>query len=130
MCGDNTIRNVILATTRWSKGDVALQREREERREQALHNTHWKSLINCGATTARFLSSYASAWTIADLITAMNPPDVLLLQEEIVDLRKEIHETQAATLFYEPVQRELLKLKDSVMKSRKEAETHGNDELK
>ena len=142
LCGDAAIRNVILATTMWApKGEEVLpseedlqhekvlRRENELRREEELRDKYWKAMIECGSTMTRFLKTYDSAWTIVDLINIMNPSDPLLLQEEMVDLKKGINEMQAAITLYDTLQRELANQRDAVKKLRKEAETQDNAEL-
>jgi len=142
LCGDAAIRNVILATTMWApKGEEVLpseedlqhekvlRRENELRREEELRDKYWKAMVDCGSTMTRFLKTYDSAWTIVNLINIMNPPDPLLLQEEMVDLKKGINETQAAIMLYDTLQRELANQRDAMKKLRKEAETQDNAEL-
>ena len=128
LCGDEAIRNVILATTMWTP----LEKDPENkqlRRENELRGKYWKAMIDCGSTITRFLRTYDSAWTIVDLIRVMNTSDSLLLQEEMVDLKKGISETQAAITLYDTLQRELAKQKDAVRELRREAETQDNAEL-
>jgi hypothetical protein len=99
------------------------------RRENELRDKYWKATIDCGSTITRFLRTYDSAWTIVDLNRVMNASDSLLLQEEMVDLKKGISETQAAITLYNTLQRELVDQKDAAKKLRKEAETQVNAEL-
>jgi len=128
LCGDDAIRNVILATTMWSPPEKDPQ-DRQLLRENELRNKYWKAMIDCGSTMTRFLRTYHSAWTIVDLISVINPPDSLLLQEEMVDLKKEINETQAGITLYDTLRRELANQRDAVRNLRKEAETQDNAEL-
>jgi hypothetical protein len=129
LCGDEAIRNVILATTMWSPLEdhiVGSKGEKELRHEKELCDKYWKAMIGRGARIARFLRTYDSAWTIVDLISVINPPNPLLLQEEMVDLKKEIWETHAAITLYDMLQKELANQRDAVKKLQKEAEMQDN----
>jgi hypothetical protein len=128
LCGDDAIRNVILATTMW-RPDGKDPENKQPRREKELRDKYWKGMLDSGSTMTRFLRTYNSAWTIVDLVSLINPPDSLLLQEEMVDLKKGINETQAAITLYDTLQRELANQRDAVKKLRKEAETQDNAEL-
>jgi len=127
LCGDDASRNVILATTMWR-----IEKDPEDkqlRREHALRDKYWKEMLDGGSTMTRFLRTYNSAWTIVDLISLINPPDSLLIQEEMVDLKKGINETQAARALHDTLQREMANQRDAVKNPRKEAETQDNPKL-
>ncbi|KAH7905076.1 P-loop containing nucleoside triphosphate hydrolase protein [Hygrophoropsis aurantiaca] len=90
LCGDNALKKVIIATTKWSEvGEkVGIHREDE------LMSTFWREMIGQGSRMARFQDTHNSAWDIVDL---MVPSDSLPLQiqTEVVDHGKSIHETDA-----------------------------------
>jgi methyl-accepting chemotaxis protein len=112
LCGDDAIGNVILVTTMWgnTKEDVGA------RREQELKDKYWKGMLTLGSRMARFLNSTKSAWDIVGLIVTKGHTNPLLLQEELVDLRKRLSETQAAIVLYQDLQRYLEEQKETIKK--------------
>jgi hypothetical protein len=70
LCGQDALKNVILATTKW--GDVT--REVGLRREQQLAENHWKDMLDSGAKMAQFNNTQESAWAIVDLVLQREHP--------------------------------------------------------
>jgi hypothetical protein len=107
LCGDDALKNVILATTKW--GDIGDEVGR--RRELQLCDTYWKTMLAQGSRMARFTCTRESAWDIVNLIICRDAVDGhILIQRELVDLRITLPETQAGrTLRYtlEESQREI-----------------------
>ena len=64
LCGDQAVKKVMLVTTMWDK----VQQDIGARRERDLVEKYWRTMIDYGASTARFLNSAGSAWEIVDLI--------------------------------------------------------------
>ena len=110
LCGDQAMKKVVLVTTMWNKGqtDSTLNL-----RERSLFNNYWKEMIDNGASTARFLNSPDSAWKIIDLILKQRETEVLLLQEELVDLKRTLNETQAGKTLYSYLQSLLADQRDT-----------------
>ena len=81
LCGDQAVKKVVLVTTTWDRGKADPQRF--NRRGKELFYNYWKTMINYGASTARFLNSAHSAWEIIDPILKQHETDVLRLQEEL-----------------------------------------------
>jgi hypothetical protein len=127
LCGDKALKNVILATTKWSDidGDVG------RRREQQLSDTYWKTMLAQGSQIARFVYTLESAWAIINLIICNNRiPVPALIQRELVDLQKTLPETEAGkTLRY--TLEELLKAQREMARElREENGAHGSEELR
>lgn len=90
LCGDDAVKNVILATTKWAEvvKTVGEQRERE------LSEQHWKHMLDHEAKITRFTNTSESAWDIVNDILHRNQAEAVLIQKELVDLRKHIPETE------------------------------------
>jgi len=94
LCGKGALQNVILTTTMWDKVDNSTGSMREEQ----LRKMYWKSMIDAGSDTARFLNSCDSVWEIINRFTG--PRRALKLQVEMVDKGLELAQTAAgATIF-------------------------------
>lgn len=97
LCGENALRNIILTTTMWDEVDEAtgLQREKE------LEDHYWKAMIKGGSRTARFENTSVSAWGIVDpLIEHAYNQRAVRLQEEMVDMKRQLRETDAGQVLY------------------------------
>ena len=116
LCGDKPARKVIFVTTMWDKvnpGDVNIS----ERRETSLTTDFWKPMLVLGARTLRFLNTEESAKTIISELLSSDSEmrsQALLLQEEVVDLNREITETEAAKTLYNDLQRFLSNHKEAL----------------
>ena len=96
ICGEETYRNVILATTFWNS--IEHCKETGEAREQRLltNEGFWKAMKDKGAKTTRLTRDYKSV--IPDLLAISQKPTVTLgLQRELDDGRS--LETTMAGLF-------------------------------
>jgi hypothetical protein len=120
ICGDETMCNVILATTMWG----TVKEELGARREKVLKEEAWKSLLEKGATAVRFYGTFQSAWEIVDTIMEkQTQPRPLLIQQEMVDFRKRMNETTAGITF----SRELMLLQtEAIRKLQDEASEQNN----
>jgi hypothetical protein len=79
LCGADSLRNVVLATTMWEK----VTDEEGLRREAELEQTFWKSMIDGGATTSKIKTQ--SAAEARSIVRSMmkNTPRSTRLQEEL-----------------------------------------------
>lgn len=92
LCGKNTFQHVILTTTMWDKVDE----ETGEARERELKSKYWRTMLERNSTTRRFLRTRESAFElIYPLIDAADERNSLLLQDELVDMRKKLPSTSA-----------------------------------
>jgi hypothetical protein len=125
LCGDDAIRNVILATTMWDRvsSDVGSHREGE------LRNKYWKGMLAGGSKMMRFSGTFGSAWDIIDGIAKTRRAQSLLLQEEMVDFRRQLSETEAGVTLYNQLQKLLAEQKDTLRKLRDEAAADNNKQL-
>jgi hypothetical protein len=127
LCGDEAMRNVILATTMWGcvAENVGIQRENE------LERDFWKSMLASGSRAMRFMNTFESAWDIVDSITPEHRDNLpsLLIQEEMVDLHKRLSETQAGITLYNALQRLFEDQIETVRKLREQAEAQKDERL-
>jgi hypothetical protein len=125
LCGDDALKNVILATTKW--GDI--EQSVGLRREHQLSDTYWKTMLVQGSRMDRFMLTRESAWAIIELILSNEPIDALHIQEELVDLHKLIPETDAGkTLRY--TLKELLEAQRDMARQLRKEDDAGNEGFK
>ena len=98
LCGESTLRNVVLVTNMWERGSW----EYNEARENELSSRFFKPALDKGAQMVRHHNTAQSAHDIIRMITR-NHPVVLQIQRELVDEHKDIIDTAAG----EDVSREL-----------------------
>jgi len=124
LCGDDPLRNVILATTMWDRVD----KSKGEERQRELEGKYWKDMRDHGSQTRRFGGSFDSAWNIIDAIPKKTI-GILLLQEELVDLKRQLSETQAGIALYNQLQKLLAEHKETLRKLREEAVGNNDEQL-
>ena len=131
LCGDQAVKKVVLVTTMWDrvKKDPAKNQDTHNQRENQLFDNYWKTMRDHGASTARFSNSAESAWQIIDTILKQHEAEVLLLQEEIVDLKRALNETHAGKTLYSDLQRLLAEQRDSVRSLAEQAREQSNPQL-
>ena len=125
LCGDQAVKKVVLVTTMWDR----VKQEHSQRRERELFDNYWKTMINYGASTARFLNTTDSAWKIIDPILEQQETEVLLLQEELVDLKRALNETQAGKTLYSDLQRLRAEQRDTVRSLAEQARKENDPQL-
>jgi len=117
LCGRNTFKNIILTTTMWD----AVDKETGEDRERQLKNKYWRTMLECNSTTSRFLRTRESAFELIEpLIDAANERSSVLLQKELVDMRKTLPVTAAASKLFSTMGQHVSKLEDLLRRFRKE----------
>jgi len=120
LSGDRAARVVVLATTKWD--DVP--EDVGKRREDQLTQTHWKKMIGQGSQIRRFMHSHDSAWHIIDDILHTGAIDALLIQDELVNLQKNIPATEAGTSLRNSLQELLKDQKEIAAQLKKESQTN------
>ena len=110
--------------------DVAKDHSVAERREAELVNEFWRPLISKGASTARFNNTKDSASRIVDeLIDTTGSKDELLLQEELVEQHKRLHETEAGKVLYSRFQKLLAGQRNTLKELADQAKLQNNSAL-
>ena len=125
LCGDQAVKKVVLVTTMWDN----VEQDKGERREKELFANYWKAMTNLGASTARFYNSVDSAWSIVDIVLKQHEAEVLLLQEEIVNLKLALNETQAGKTLYSDLQKLLAEQRDTTRSLAEQARDESNPQL-
>lgn len=92
LCGDNTLRNVVIVTNMWAEVDPQVGNAREA--ELIREDIFFKPVLEKGAQIARNENTVPSAQNIIRLVLD-NHPLPLRIQEELVDERKDLSETGA-----------------------------------
>ncbi|KAG2336079.1 hypothetical protein BDR05DRAFT_165199 [Suillus weaverae] len=92
LCGDGSLTNVILATTKWD--DVQVEAEGQQREKQL--QVRWKHMLDHGSTMTRFCGTQQSALNIVELILQNHPIGSLQIQQEMGRNHKSFSETEAA----------------------------------
>jgi hypothetical protein len=92
LCGKDSFKSVILATTMWDDIDELTGSQRENE----LMNNYWKSMIKLGSRLVRFHNTKESAWDIIGQFTGIRQP--LQLQVEMIEEGKPSSETAAGSV--------------------------------
>ena len=127
LCGNIPLPRTRLITTTW---DLVKVKGVASQRETQLKSTFWKMLTDEGAIPQRFLNSPASAWAIVDeLLSKGRDGDELLLQEELVEQRKRLTETEAGKVIYNRLQKLLAEQKKTLKELAEEAKLRDDPAL-
>ncbi len=97
MCEEEGFRKVALMTTMWEEVDkeVGLARQAELKRD------YWAEMVKGGSAIERFDGTKESAWAILDsLIKNESRKRSIRIQEELVDLRRDLPITAAGQQLY------------------------------
>lgn len=89
LCGEDPLKNVVLATTRWGIADKSGEADLAKQHEEQLRTDpdFWAPMIKRGARMARFEDTQDSALQIL-LSLADQRPVVLQIQEELVSIHR------------------------------------------
>lgn len=125
LCGDQGVKKVILVTTMWDKVKIWTGAQREH----DLRLNYWRDMMDKGASVARFRNTHQTAWKIIDIIVQESTTDVLLLQEELVDLKLRLNETKAGIMLYSNLQELLLEQQKTIQLIAQQAREEGDPVL-
>ncbi|KAF4597537.1 hypothetical protein EYR40_007999 [Pleurotus pulmonarius] len=92
LCGDTTLRNVVIVTNMWGEVSLDVGEAREE--ELKTRDIFFKPVLDKGAQMKRHENTFNSACAIMRCI-AFKAPLALRIQRELVDEKKDITETAA-----------------------------------
>ena len=131
LCGDKTLKNVVLVTNMW--GEVSPEDGQD--REDQLSGDFFKSVLDKGAQMVRHHNTAESAHDIIRRIID-NHPAVLQIQHELVDEQKDIVDTAAGEIINKELnelmrrhQVELKKVQEEMMQAMKEKDDETRQEL-
>jgi polyhydroxyalkanoate synthesis regulator protein len=117
LCGDTTLRNVIIVTNRW--GEVSTQVGEAREAELIREDDFFKPVLDKGARMARHENTIPSAEKIIRLILKNNPLP-LQIQMELVKEGKDISETSAGEELTRELNAQIKKYKEEVRTLREE----------
>ena len=103
LCGEATLRNVVIVTNMWGEVSEPVGAARE--RELASDNVLFKPVLDKGARLMRHLNTTDSAHAILNHLIGNNPMP-LQIQSEIVDQGKAVEHTVASEELKTQAQRE------------------------
>ncbi|KAH8103310.1 P-loop containing nucleoside triphosphate hydrolase protein [Cristinia sonorae] len=92
LCGEKTLRNVLLVTNMWGEVQQSVGEARE--RELATDDILFKPVLDKGAHMVRNMHTVQSAHEILQRFVD-NPPEALAIQKEIVDEGRAVNNTTA-----------------------------------
>lgn len=117
LCGDNPLKNVILATTGWGTAERSGNLQKAEDNENQLETDpdFWEPMIKRGSTTARFTDTEESALEII-LSLAGRSPVTLQIQTELVIEEKKLIDTAAGNTVNEEMKKLEAKYKAEISK--------------
>ena len=131
LCGEKTLKNVIIMTNMW--GRVTPQQGVD--REQQLKDNYFKAAIEKGARLCRHNNTPKSARTILRMILE-NQPAVLKIQRELIDERKDIGPTGAGKELdreinevVEKYEGEIKELEENMRKALEEKDEESREEM-
>ena len=131
LCGDTTLKNVILVTNMW--GEVS--RDIGEAREDELTSDFFKPVLDKGAQMARHHNTAQSAHDIIWRIMK-NRPVALQIQRELVDEHKDIVDTAAGGVINQELKEQIRKhqvelrmVQEEMMQAMKERDEEARQEL-
>ena len=103
LCGDKTMRNVILATTMWPTPEQGTD-DLLEGRAKDLEREFWSEMIDNGSKIHRFDNTKESASKIISELIDKRPRK-LNIQEELVDKHLSLEQTEAGACVDAELQR-------------------------
>ncbi|KAF9647118.1 hypothetical protein BDM02DRAFT_2815848 [Thelephora ganbajun] len=98
LCGDSTLKNVIIVTNMWGK----VEKDVGEAREQELAEIYFKPALDKGAQLVHHYNTAQSSYDIVRRIMK-NDPAPLRIQQELVDEGKDIGHTAAGEAVNEEI---------------------------
>ena len=126
LCGKNAFHNVILATTMWDEVD----KETGEAREHELKTKYWQAMLAQNSTTSRFMRTRESAFELIDpLIDTANKRSFVQIQQEMVDMRKQLPLTSAGQKLYSEMELLVSQREDLLCRIRDEMKRAKGDEM-
>jgi hypothetical protein len=129
LCGTYSAKRVALVTTMWDQVPPSAEAQMELR-EDELRVGFWSTLIQAGVGVYKFDTRTPNqSWKIVASVLEKNfPPQAVLLQEELVDLRHRLSETAAAKVLYNSLMQSMATHKDLLLRLEKHA--HANQDSK
>ncbi|CAL1717190.1 unnamed protein product [Somion occarium] len=135
ICGYDALVNVCITTNMWNVVDPIVGATREE--ELKSDSMMFQPLLAKGAQMLRHFGTRESAMKIIDFLVRNTSPRPLLIQRELVEVRKDMTDTSAAqeidrevALERQKYRKELDELKERMAAALKEGDLETHGELK
>ena len=125
LCGETTLKNVVIVTTMWEGVDRQLGERREA--ELMTKDAFFKPVLTKGGRMVRHGNNVASAERILRLILRNCEPLPLRIQEELVDENKDITETGAGEEINRELNAQVRKHKEEIRALREQMEQAKKD---
>jgi DNA repair exonuclease SbcCD ATPase subunit len=126
LCGKDAFQTIILTTTMWDEVDE----EAGEARERELKSKYWQAMLDRNSTTRRFMRSRESAFELINpLIDAANKRNSLLLQDELVEMRKKLPLTPDGQALFSAMELLVRQREDLLRRIRNEMKRTGSDKI-
>ncbi|KXN82248.1 hypothetical protein AN958_02798 [Leucoagaricus sp. SymC.cos] len=128
LCGDTTMDHVVLVSTMWEK----IQADEGVRRQRQLQEDFWKNLIEKGSRVDSLKKANKDeAWRIVDeVIRDHKQREAVLLQQELVDFKRKLSETEAGKMLYTSMQKQLAEQMDCLKTVMDKLEKAGDQKTK
>lgn len=117
LCGESTLRNVLIVTNMWSE----VASDLGEMREKELENVFFKDILIKGARMLRHESTRESTHRILRYLIH-NQPATLLIQKELVNEHKNIIQTSAGSELMQVLNEQRERHEEGVAQLRKDME--------
>ena len=131
LCGEKTLKNVVLMTNMWGR----VTPQQGENREQQLKDDFFKAAIEKGAQLCRHTDTLESARAVLRMILK-NEPAVLEIQRELIDEHKDIRQTGAGEELNKEICRTVVKygndireLEEEMKRAADEGDEESREEL-
>lgn len=111
LCGDDTLRNVVIVTNMWGAVSANVGLARED--ELAKDDMFFKPVLDKGARMMRHDNSYETAVGILTQLIRKQPR-ALLIQRELVDQEKDIAQTAAGAELAEDIEEQAAKWREEL----------------
>jgi hypothetical protein len=119
LVGNDSLANVVLATTFW--GEIqANERLKANAREEQLKSSFWKDMIEHGSVVMRHDQEKQSGLEILMKIINRNRPVALDIQREMVDNHKTLDQTAAGQELATEIEKQRVVFEQRMEKMRKE----------
>lgn len=109
ICGHEALKNVLLATSRWSETDEAIGADRERQ----LKEKFWAYMVDRGSNISRFHGDRNSAISLVSQLLVQDNV-VLQLQKELIDEGKNLNDTVAGAYVDDNLEKLKLQVKDEL----------------
>lgn len=132
LCGDQPMKNVVLATTFWDKEDLWRAEEREE--QLRTDPAFWQPMIKKGAHLERVTDRESALDIIMTLVN--KEPVTLAIQDELINQHLDLSDTSAGKTVNEELEKlakvhkaELAKIRDEMREAIAERDTELQEAL-